>query len=134
MKPVIYQRHGKHYMKIGRTEVIEEGAMQSWCHGELQPIMNTDGETIGSTPEDFSDERDFYNPIDIIKIPSIPDPGSQEYEDMIDFMRKDFYGDKKDPNWFDTEWGNTVMGLTCGGLMIACLLRIGYLCCRIAGG
>jgi len=89
MKPVIYQRHGKHYMKIGRTEVIEEGAMQSWCHGELQPIMNTDGETIGSTPEDFSDERDFYNPIDIIKIPSIPDPGSQEYEDMIDFMRKD---------------------------------------------
>jgi len=49
-------------------------------------------------------------------------------------MDEPIYGDKKDPNWFDTEWGNTVMGLTCGGLMIACLLRIGYLCCRIAGG
>jgi hypothetical protein len=53
----------KQYKKIKRHEVIKEGAMQSWCHGELQPIKNTDGETIGDTPSSFSDERDFYNPI-----------------------------------------------------------------------
>jgi len=35
--------------------------MQSWCHGELQPIRNT---TIGSKPSDFSVERDFYNPME----------------------------------------------------------------------
>jgi hypothetical protein len=59
---IIYTRFGKKYLKCKRDEVIKEGAMQSWCFGELQPIMNTDSETIGDTPSSFSDERDFYNP------------------------------------------------------------------------
>jgi hypothetical protein len=58
-----YYRHNKSYRKLLRHERIEEGAMQSWCHGELQPIVNADGETVGGTPADFSEERDFYNPI-----------------------------------------------------------------------
>lgn len=53
----------KVYRKLKRDEVIEEDAMQSWCYGELHPIKNTDGETIGDTPSSFSDEREFYNPI-----------------------------------------------------------------------
>ena len=61
---VIYTRHGKHYVKVSRYGVIKEGAMQSWCGGELKPITNSDGETVGSTPADFSDEREFYNPIE----------------------------------------------------------------------
>lgn len=56
-----YTRFGKKYRKIGRNEIIETGAMQSWCNGELQLIMND--ETIGDMPSNFSDERDFYNPI-----------------------------------------------------------------------
>jgi len=52
---------GKKYKKLKRDEIIKEGAMQSWCHGELQPIRNT---TIGSKPSDFSVERDFYNPME----------------------------------------------------------------------
>ncbi len=35
--------------------------MQSWCNGELQPIKNSDGNTIGDKPSSFSKERDFYN-------------------------------------------------------------------------
>lgn len=58
-----YHKNGEAYRKLLRHEKIEEGAMQSWGHGELQPIMNSDGETIGGTPSDFSKERDFYNPI-----------------------------------------------------------------------
>jgi len=61
----IYYRFGKKYRKLGRGEIIKEGAFQSWELGELQPIMNTDGKTIGGKPSDFSDERDFYNPIDV---------------------------------------------------------------------
>lgn len=53
----------KQYKKIKKDEIIKEGAMQSWDNGELQPIKNTDGETIGDIPSSFSDERDFYNPI-----------------------------------------------------------------------
>ena len=60
---MIYYRFGKQYKKLKRNEIIKEGAMQSWCHGELQPITNSDGKTIGGTPSNFSDERDFYNPI-----------------------------------------------------------------------
>ena len=62
MKENIYYRFNKPYRKLKRNEVIEEGAMQSWCLGELRPIMGGD-ETIGDTPSSFSDERDFYNPI-----------------------------------------------------------------------
>jgi hypothetical protein len=64
----IYFRQGKMYRKLGKGEIIEEGAMQSWEHGELQPIMNTNGETIGDTPSSFSNERDFYNPIEEISL------------------------------------------------------------------
>ena len=59
----IYFRNGKRYIKLNRNEVIKKGAMQSWGNGGLNPICNTDGKTIGSKPSDFSEERDFYNPI-----------------------------------------------------------------------
>jgi hypothetical protein len=62
-KKLIYWKNGNPYLKLERTEIIAEGAMQSWCHGELQPIINADGSTVGDTPSSFSDERDFYNPI-----------------------------------------------------------------------
>lgn len=61
MKEPIYTRLGNKYRKLKRNEVIEKGAMQSWCLGELQPIKNSDGETIGDYPFNFSNERDFYN-------------------------------------------------------------------------
>lgn len=62
-KKHIYIRNGRKYVKLDRHEKIKEGAMQSWCNGELQPIANSDGKTIGDVPASFSDERDFYNPI-----------------------------------------------------------------------
>jgi len=62
-KNLIYNRFGKKFKKIQRNEIIKEGAMQSWDDGELQPIKNSDGKTIGDTPSSFSDEKDFYNPI-----------------------------------------------------------------------
>ena len=58
----IYIRFGKKYRKIGRDEVIKEGAMHCYCYGELMPIVND--ESIGDTPFSFSDERDFFNPIE----------------------------------------------------------------------
>jgi hypothetical protein len=60
---LIYTRFDNKYKKLKRDEVIKEGAMQSWENGELQPITNSDGETIGDIPASFSDGRDFYNPI-----------------------------------------------------------------------
>lgn len=63
MNKVIYTRNGKDYFKITRYEKIKEGALQSWCGGELQPITNSDGKTVGSTPADFSNEREFFNPV-----------------------------------------------------------------------
>lgn len=57
----IYTRFGQQFYKISRNEEIKEGAMHSWCGGELVPIIYTD--TIGDTPSSFSDEREFYNPI-----------------------------------------------------------------------
>lgn len=59
-KPPIYTRFGNQYRKIERHEVIKKGAMTSFYGSELQPIANP--ETIGQTPNDFSDEREFYNP------------------------------------------------------------------------
>lgn len=56
-----YTRFGKKYKKLKRWEIIKEGAMQSWCNGELQPIKNYDNDTVGDIPASFSDERDFYN-------------------------------------------------------------------------
>lgn len=56
-----YRLNGKKYRKIGRFEVIKKGAMQSWWNHELQPIQNL--ETIGDIPDNFSPERDFFNPV-----------------------------------------------------------------------
>ena len=42
-----YFRFGKRYRKLKRDEIIQQSAMQSWCCGELQPIMDSDGQTIG---------------------------------------------------------------------------------------
>lgn len=64
MKKQIYYKDGKKYKKLKRNEIIKEGAMQSWLHGELIPIKNTDGTTVGGTPSQFSNKRDFYNPIE----------------------------------------------------------------------
>jgi len=58
---LIYTRFGKKYYKLRRDEIIKKGAMQSWCFGELFPIKNSDGATVGNTPSSFLDERDFYN-------------------------------------------------------------------------
>jgi len=57
----IYYRFGKPYRKLKRNEVIEEGSMTCWCHGELQ--QNVFDETIGDVPANYSIERDFFNPI-----------------------------------------------------------------------
>jgi len=62
MKENTYYRFGKPYKKLQRHEIIREGAMQSWCNGELNSIMEDD--IVGQTPNQFSDERDFYNPVD----------------------------------------------------------------------
>jgi len=64
MKENMYYRNGKKYRKIGRNEIIMEGAMHSWCGGVLMPILNSDSETVGDIPANFSDERDFYNPVE----------------------------------------------------------------------
>lgn len=60
---ITYKKDGKEYRKLKRWETIQEGAMQSWEGGELRPIKNYDGSTIGDIPASFSDERDFYNEI-----------------------------------------------------------------------
>lgn len=64
MDEMVYHMNGKRYRKIGRNEIIKEGAMQSWDGSGLLPITNTMEETIGNIPANFSRERDFYNPID----------------------------------------------------------------------
>lgn len=58
---IIYSIDGKKYRKVGRQEIIEEGAMQSWGGSELRPILNPF--SIGDVPANFSDGREFYNPI-----------------------------------------------------------------------
>lgn len=68
---ITYYKNGIRFKKLDRDEVIRVNAMQSWAGGELQPIMNTDGETVGSTPSMFSDERDFYNPLTPDMVPDI---------------------------------------------------------------
>lgn len=61
---ITYYKNGKKYRKLRRDEIIKKGAMHSFCGGELRPITNSDGQTIGGTPSKFSDEREFYNPIE----------------------------------------------------------------------
>ena len=62
MKENIYIRFGKKYRKLKRDEIIKKGAMQAWLGGELMPVISP--ETIGDTPSSFSDEREFYNPVE----------------------------------------------------------------------
>jgi len=57
----IYIRHGNKYSKLERHEIIKTGAMYSYCGSELTEIRNND--IIGDIPASFSDERDFYNPV-----------------------------------------------------------------------
>lgn len=61
---VTYQRFGKKYRKIGRHEVIKEGAMYSWRLGELKPTGQFMPDTVGDIPAHYYSERDFYNPIE----------------------------------------------------------------------
>uniref|UniRef100_A0A6M3LDM0 Uncharacterized protein n=1 Tax=viral metagenome TaxID=1070528 RepID=A0A6M3LDM0_9ZZZZ len=57
-----YVRFGKKYRKIGRDEIIQEGAMHSVLGDELSPIL--DPGIIGEKPSDLNDEIDFFNPLD----------------------------------------------------------------------
>ena len=57
---MIYIKDGKKYRKLNRYETIPEGAMNSWNHGELQPIMNTDGETVGMRHYDLVNNAECY--------------------------------------------------------------------------
>lgn len=57
----IYYHKGKQYLKVPRDGIIKEGAVHSYGGGELHPIVHED--TVGQSPKDFSDEREFYNPI-----------------------------------------------------------------------
>ena len=59
----VKDKNGKKYRKLDREEFIKPGAMYSWNNSKLMPITNFSRETIGNTPSDFSDERDFYNPV-----------------------------------------------------------------------
>jgi hypothetical protein len=63
MKSVIRTKNGKKYRKLKDNEIIEKGAMHSWCGYGLTPITNYDEGTIGSTPANFSASRAFFNPI-----------------------------------------------------------------------
>lgn len=69
MKPIVYRRFGNDYRKLGRDEKIKEGALHSWNGGALRPVMNAD--TVGQTPADFSDERDFYNLMEGVRMPEV---------------------------------------------------------------
>ena len=64
LQKVVYTRHGKHYYKISRHEPIKDGAVYSYCGGELKLITDDlrFGRLIGSVPADFPDEVDFFNP------------------------------------------------------------------------
>ncbi len=61
MKDIVYIKNDKKYRKIGRDEVIEEGAMHAILDGELHRIKFPD--TVGDKPSSFSNDRNFYNPI-----------------------------------------------------------------------
>ncbi|HEA19391.1 hypothetical protein LCGC14_3118340 [marine sediment metagenome] len=60
-KRIVYYRFGKKFYKVKRNEIIKKGAMHAFCEGELKPIRGFG--TVGNTPSNFSDERDFYNPL-----------------------------------------------------------------------
>jgi hypothetical protein len=62
MDEIIYVRLGKKYRKIARDEKIAKGAMMTLADGELNPIMHEG--TIGQLPSSFSEERNFFNPIE----------------------------------------------------------------------
>lgn len=60
MKGTVYVRFNKKYRKIGRDELIKEGALHS-VGEHLIPIMSCT--SIGDKPRSFPDHKDFYNPI-----------------------------------------------------------------------
>lgn len=57
----IIQYEGKQYIKIERNEIIKVGAIQRFKDFRYLPLKNES--TIGRYPCNFSDERNFYNPI-----------------------------------------------------------------------
>lgn len=54
---------GRKYIKVPQNNVIKEGAVHSWDSNIPIPIANSDGKTVGGTPEEFSARRKFYNPV-----------------------------------------------------------------------
>ena len=74
-KNIIYHRFGKSYKKVDSHEKIEVGAMHCFNGGELSPIKGFD--TIGDIPASFSDEREFFNPIESEKVVTHPITGSK---------------------------------------------------------
>lgn len=64
MKEEVIEFAGRLYRKVGQNEEIKEGAIHSFAGGFFYPITNSLGETVGSTPAEFSSLRVFYNPID----------------------------------------------------------------------
>jgi hypothetical protein len=55
----VYYLRGKKYRKLKKWEVIKEGAM-SKRSGEISQINEN---CVGKTPSEFSDKRDFFNPL-----------------------------------------------------------------------
>lgn len=48
--------------KLKSTEKIEAGDFHSFNGSKPIPITNSDGKTVGATPNDFSALRKFYRP------------------------------------------------------------------------
>lgn len=57
----IIQYEGKQYIKVERNEVIKLGAIQKFKDFRYMPLKNES--SIGCYPCNFSDERNFFNPI-----------------------------------------------------------------------
>jgi len=57
----IYLFEGRKYRKLRRDEKIAAGAIHSFAGAPLHPICSK--ETIGQTPNNFSEKRDFFNPV-----------------------------------------------------------------------
>ena len=81
----VYWRNGKSYRKLNRDEVIKDGALHSYCNGELKPILGL--HTVGDTPSGFSDDRDFYNPVEPEKVVLVTG-----YKSMGDILREHIDG------------------------------------------
>lgn len=58
----VYVKDNKVFVKLAQTDIINEGAMHAFCGFELRPIPD-DEKIIGDFPFNYSDEREFYNPL-----------------------------------------------------------------------